>query len=61
MDQNVCITGSKGIGDCGHICDVLGQSEVLFIHDIPVARVGDPVIGVIEGNIITGSDFVFSE
>lgn len=60
-DCQVCVTGSEGTGDCGHKCTVIGQSEVLFIEDKPVARIGDPVIGTITGHIITGSDFVTTE
>ena len=59
-DRNVCVTGSAGRGDCGHTCTSVGQSQVLFIEGKAVVRVGDPVTGGIEGEMITGSDFVFS-
>ena len=60
-DKNVCVTGSLGRGDCGHTCTSVGQSQVLFIEGKAVVRVGDPVTGGIEGRMITGSDFVFSD
>ena len=59
--KNVCVTGSEGRGSCGHSCTAIGQSQVLFIEGKPVARVGDPVTGEIEGQLITGSDFVNSD
>ena len=60
--RNICVTGSRGRGDCGHGCTVVGRSAVWRIEGKPVARVGDPVTdGSIEGHIITGSDFVFSD
>ena len=59
--KNVCVTGSRGRGDCGHFCAVVGQSAVWLIEGKPVARVGDPVTGGIEGRIINGSDFVFAD
>lgn len=60
-DKNVCVTGSLGRGDCGHTCTSVGQSQVLLIEGKAVVRVGDPVTGGIEGRMITGSDFVFSD
>ena len=60
-DRNVCVTGSLGRGDCGHSCTSVGRSQVLFIEGKPVVRVGDPVTGEIEGRLVTGSDFVFSD
>lgn len=60
-DRNVCVTGSLGRGDCGHTCTSVGRSQVLFIEGKPVVRVGDPVTGEIEGRLVTGSDFVFSD
>jgi uncharacterized Zn-binding protein involved in type VI secretion len=59
--KDICVTGSIGQGDCGHTCTSVGQSEVWFIEGKPVARVGDPVTGDIEGELITGSDFVNSD
>lgn len=56
--KNICVSGSEGVGDCGHSCKAIGQSQVLFIDSLPVARAGDPVIGEIVGKIIEGSDFV---
>ena len=50
-----------GRGDCGHSCTSVGRSQVLFIEGKPVVRVGDPVTGEIEGRLVTGSDFVFSD
>ncbi len=60
-DKNVCVTGSLGRGNCGHTCTSVGQSQVLFIEGKAVVRVGDPVTGGIEGRMITGSNFVFSD
>ena len=59
--KNVCVTGSLGRGDYGHTCTSVGQSQVLFIEGKAVVRVGDPVTGGIEGRMITGSNFVFSD
>ena len=59
--MDICVTGSVGLGDCGHTCTSIGQSVVFFIDDIPVVRMGDPVTGTIEGHLITGSDFVNSD
>ena len=59
--QQICVTGSKGVGDCGHPCESVGQSEVWFINGKPVVRIGDPVTNGIEGVLITGSDFVNSD
>lgn len=59
--MDICITGSEGIGDCGHHCISIGQSQVFYIDHIPVVRIGDPVTGDIEGVLITGSDFVNSD
>lgn len=59
--QNICVTGSEGVGNCGHRCTVIGKSQVFFINGIPVARVGDPVTGDIDGVIITGCDYAFAD
>lgn len=59
--RNICVTGSEGVGDCGHRCTVIGKSQAFFINGIPVARVGDPVTGDIDGVIITGCDYAFTE
>lgn len=60
-DKNVCVTGSIGRGDCGHTCTAIGRSQVLSIEGKAVVRVGDPVTGDIEGQLVTGSDFVFTD
>ena len=60
-DKNICVTGSKGIGNCGHETFAIGQSAVWSINGKPVARVGDPVQGIINGFLIEGSDFVGSD
>ena len=60
-DKNICVTGSEGRGSCGHSCTVIGQSTVLTIENKPVARVGDPVTGDIEGTITSGSDFITAD
>lgn len=52
--KNVCVVGSKGVGDCGHTTYVVAGSSVWSIEGKPVARVGDPVAGIIDGQIITG-------
>lgn len=57
----VCVTGSSGRGDCGHPCTAVGLSAVWSIGGKAVARAGDPVTGVIEGRITTGSDFVATD
>ena len=59
--MDICVTGSIGQGDCGHTCYSIGQSVVWFIDDLPVVRIGDPVAGTIEGELITGWDFVTSD
>lgn len=59
--KDICVTGSIGVGSCGHICESIGQSEVFFIEGLPVVRLGDPVTGDIEGKLIEGSDFVNSD
>lgn len=55
-----CVTGSPGVGSCGHTTHAVGQSVVFFINGKPVARVGDPVQGTINGVLVSGS-FVLSE
>lgn len=59
--KEICVTGSIGRGSCGHSCNAIGQSEVWFIDGLPVARLGDPVAGDIDGKLIEGSDFVNSD
>lgn len=59
--RDICVTGSRGRGDCGHGCTVVGRSAVWRIEGKPVARLGDPVTDGIEGRIITGSDFVSAD
>lgn len=57
----ICVDGSEGRGDCGHPCHAVGKSTVFKIMGKPVARVGDPVEGIIVGQLVSGSDFVFSD
>ena len=57
----ICVTGSIGVGDCGHMCYSIGQSSVFSIDGMPVVRIGDPVTGDIDGMLITGSDYVRSD
>lgn len=59
--KDICVTGSKGRGYCGHETKAVGLSEVFFLDGIPVVRLGDPVEGVIDGVLIEGSDFVTSD
>ena len=59
--KEICVTGSRGVGDCGHECISIGRSEVWRINGKPVARVGDPVTDGIDGELITGWDFVQAE
>ena len=59
--QPICVTGSKGVGYCGHTTYAVGQSSVWNINGKPVARIGDPVVGTINGVLISGSDFVRSD
>lgn len=58
--KNICVVGSRGVGSCGHDTYVAAGSEVFTIHDKPVARVGDPVAGMINGELIEG-EFVLSD
>lgn len=55
--NNVAVTGSVGIGGCGHSCTVIGLSKVFRINGAEVARVGDPVVGTITGTIVSGADY----
>lgn len=57
----ICVTDSKGVGDCGHTCQAVGKSEVWKINGKEVARVGDPVTGTIKGVLTTGEDFVTAD
>lgn len=59
--MNICVTGSNGIGDCGHPTQSIGLSAVWKIEGKQVVRIGDPVAGVINGQLVTGSDFVTSD
>ena len=59
--KEICVTGSVGMGYCGHMCHAVGGSSVFFIDSLPVARVGDAVEGDIVGHLIEGSDFVNSD
>lgn len=59
--QNIAVTGSVGVGGCGHTCTVIGLSDIFRINGIQVARAGDPVVGTITGTIVTGSDFCTSD
>lgn len=59
--KDICTTDSIGQGYCGHTCKAIGKSEVFFIEGLPVVREGDPVTDGIEGVLIEGSDFVFSQ
>ena len=59
--MDICVTGSLGMGDCGHICQAIGQSVVWDIDGKPVVRIGDPVTGLIDGQLVTGSDYVTSD
>lgn len=52
--KNVCVVGSRGVGDCGHTTYAHTGSSVAKINGSPIARVGDEVKGTIDGNIITG-------
>lgn len=58
--KNICVVGSKGVGDCGHNTYVVSGSTVWSIEGKPVARVGDRVNGIIDGTIITG-EFVLAD
>ena len=57
----ICVTGSIGVGDCGHQCRSIGQSVVWDIDGKPVVRIGDMVTDGIEGILVTGSDYVRSD
>lgn len=59
--HNICVTGSVGIGSCGHSCRVVGQSTVMQIEGKNVARLGDPVTDGIDGIITSGSDLMATE
>lgn len=55
--ENIAVTGCVGLGGCGHSCTVIGLSQIVTINGKQVARVGDPVVGTINGTIVSGSDF----
>lgn len=59
--KDICVTGSIGLGYCGHTCEAIGKSEVFFLDNMPVVRLGDPVTGNIEGKLIEGWDFATSD
>ncbi len=59
--KDICTTGSIGLGYCGHTCEAIGKSEVFFLDNLPVVRLGDPVTGNIEGKLIEGWDFATSD
>ncbi|MGN1038709.1 MAG: hypothetical protein ACI4P0_04870 [Mailhella sp.] len=59
--ENMAVTGCVGLGECSHTCTVIGCSKVVTINGIPIARVGDPVVGTITGVIVTGADFFTSD
>lgn len=59
--KDICVSGSIGLGYCGHTCEAIGQSEVFYIDNMPVVRLGDPVTGNIEGRLIEGWDFATSD
>ena len=62
IDGNpICVTGSIGLSNCGHMCYSVGQSVVWYINSKPVVRIGDPVQGDIIGKLVTGSDYVNSD
>lgn len=59
--RDICITGSIGLGYCGHTCEAIGMSQVFYLDHLPVVRIGDPVTGNIDGKLIEGWEFATSD